>query len=144
MSEIKIRKALTKDCDSICEICSKDLGYQCESQMVKEKIEKIDNSCEAVFVAVTDDKVVGYIHISKYDTLYFETMANILGLAVKEEYQHNGIGKKLVAQSEMWAVENKIKIMRLNSGISRVDAHNFYRHLGYNCEKEQIRFMKKV
>lgn len=28
--------------------------------------------------------------------------------------------------------------MRLNSGITRTIAHDFYRHLEYNLEKEQI------
>lgn len=69
-------------------------------------------------------------------------MANILGLAVKATYRNSGIGKKLIHAAEEWAVKNNIKAMRLNSGISRKVAHNFYRHLGYNFEKEQIRFEK--
>ena len=43
-----------------------------------------------------------------------------------------------------WAKENGIKKVRLNSGFSRKDAHIFYRSIGYNNEKEQIRFMKEL
>ena len=35
-------------------------------------------------------------------------------------------------------------MIRLNSGLSRKDAHEFYRKLGFDNEKEQIRFLKKI
>lgn len=63
---------------------------------------------------------------------------------MKNEYRNKGVGKKLLLTAEAWSVENQIKIMRLNSGVSRTNAHNFYRHLGYNSEKEQLRFMKRL
>ena len=44
--------------------------------------------------------------------------------------------------AEQWAKEMGINVVRLNSGISRNDAHIFYRMLGYSNEKEQIRFLK--
>ena len=43
-----------------------------------------------------------------------------------------------------WARENGIKYMRVNSGIGRVEAHKFYKHMGYESEKEQLRFIKKI
>lgn len=144
MNEINIRNAVKEDCAAICDICNNDLGYPCEQTLVEEKIKHLSSNREAVFVAVMNSIVVGYIHVEKYDTLYFETMANILGLAVKNEYRNKGIGKKLLLTAEAWSVENQIKIMRLNSGVSRTNAHNFYRHLGYNSEKEQLRFMKRL
>lgn len=144
MDEIKIRPVSIEDADAVCAICSEDLGYHCEVSLVKEKIEMLSDSREAVYIAVADDIIAGYVHVEKYDTLYFETMANLLGLAVRAEYQHNGIGKALVLAAEAWAAQNGIKMMRLNSGASRTDAHNFYRHLGYDSEKAQMRFMKRL
>lgn len=35
-----------------------------------------------------------------------------------------------------------VDLIRLNSGSARKEAHSFYRKIGYNSEKEQIRFMK--
>ncbi len=37
-----------------------------------------------------------------------------------------------------------INIIRLNSGISRKEAHSFYRAIGFNSEKEQICFKIRV
>ena len=144
MNNIIIRKATLSDAQSICEISSRDLGYECDLSLVKEKISKLNDGRECVFVAEIDGVVAGYIHVEKYDVLYFETMANLLGLAVKDEFQKMGIGKALVLASEDWAKSYGIKLMRVNSGMSRSGAHEFYRHLGYDSEKQQIRFMKKL
>ena len=144
MDKIIIREVSVNDADEICTISSEDLGYPCDLSLVREKIGNINSDREAVFAALAEDIVVGYIHVEKYDVLYFETMANILGLAVKASYQRNGIGKKLVLAAENWAIENNIKLMRLNSGISRTAAHDFYRHLGYDSDKGQLRFTKKL
>lgn len=144
MDNIKIRTVSINDADDICTISGKYLGYPCEPSLVRDKIGKLNPDREAVFVAMKDDNAVGYIHVEKYDLLYFETMANILGLAVKTEYRHNGIGKALVSAAEAWASENNIKIMRLNSGASRTDAHEFYKHLGYESDKGQLRFTKDL
>lgn len=142
--EVKIRAISIDDANEVCTICSEDLGYPCDLSLITEKTKNLNVNREAVFVALVDEHIVGFIHVEKYDVLYFETMANILGLAVKSEYRNNGIGKKLIFAAEEWAIENKIKGMRLNSGISRTNAHDFYRHLGYDSEKGQIRFKKNL
>ena len=141
---ISIRLVNGDDASQVCAICCDDLGYQCDRALVKERISQLEDEREAVFVAVIDENVVGYIHVEKYNTLYFETMANILGLAVSKRYRKHGVGKALVNQAEKWAVENEISLMRLNSGSSRSGAHKFYRRLGYGSEKDQIRFVKRL
>ena len=137
-----VRSASIDDANEICKICNEDLGYSCNSSLVMEKIKAINFSREAVYVALVDKIVVGFVHVERYDVLFLETMANILGLAVKSTHRSNGVGKELIHAAEEWAIKNNIKAMRLNSGISRKIAHDFYRHLGYNFEKEQIRFEK--
>lgn len=144
MYNIEIREVSVADADEICAICGEDLGYPCDPALVTEKIKNINACREAVFAAFADGIAAGFIHVERYDVLYFETMANILGLAVRAGYRNNGIGKKLVNAAEEWAAQNGIKVMRLNSGISRTGAHGFYRHLGYDSEKGQLRFTKNL
>ena len=141
---VTIRTVTRDDAEDVCRICCDDLGYQCDKYLVGERISRLETDREAVFVAVLNGKVVGYIHVEKYNTLYFETMANILGLAVSGKCRKKGIGRALVEQAEKWASENEITLMRLNSGSSRSDAHKFYRQLGYGSEKDQIRFVKRI
>lgn len=144
MNNVEVRSALIADSAAICAICSEELGYPCEAELVQSKLAQLDQNREAVFVAVVDNVIVGYVHVEKYDVLYFETMANILGLAVKSAFQHNGIGRTLIGAAEKWAADKGIRSMRLNSGTARTGAHEFYRHMGYVSEKEQLRFTKEL
>ena len=144
MSDFIIRKIEIKDADELCKICSEEMGYECDSDLVKSKIEKLDSKREAVFVAEEESQLLGFIHVESYEVLYFESMANILGLAVKKDFQKQGLGKALLLAAENWAEENGIHLMRLNSGVNRTDAHGFYEHLGYVSEKEQKRFVKRL
>ena len=139
-----IRTAVTDDATGVSDLCSKELGYPCDDQLVRIRIGWLDLEREAVFVAVEDNNICGFIHVERYNTLYSETLANILGLAVSSEYRRKGIGKALMDRAEKWAMENGISVMRLNSGSSRIEAHEFYRSLDYGFEKEQIRFIKKL
>ena len=141
---IAVRPVTETDAAEVCMICCEDLGYQCDKTLVKLRISQLDTEREAVFVAIFEDRIVGFIHVERYNTLYFETMANILGLAVSSKVRKHGIGKALVEKAEDWANENDIALMRLNSGASRSGAHEFYRHLGYASEKNQLRFVKRL
>lgn len=139
-----IREASEADASYVCKISCEDLGYSCNSELVKSRLSNLDKNREAVFVAQIQNNVVGYIHVEKYNTLYFESMVNILGLAVSADYRRKGIGKALLNHTEDWARKSGINYVRLNSGITRKQAHNFYRAMGYDNEKGQIRFMKHI
>ena len=139
-----IREVKITDAEAICRISSKDLGYKCEEEFVKERMKYLDSSREIVFVAEINDKVAGYVHAEVYSLLYFESMVNILGLAVSSDCRRQGVGKALMKQVEEWAKIRGIKEVRLNSGGTRKEAHDFYRAIGFDDEKVQIRFLKEV
>ena len=139
-----IREATLKDAFAICNISCADLGYDCSCEFVSTRISNLDKGREKVFVAEVNGIVAGYIHAEKYQTLYFEPMINILGVAVSSECRRRGIGRMLLKHVECWANEVGINKIRLNSGSSRKDAHSFYRAMGYNNEKGQIRFIKDI
>ncbi len=139
-----IREATIEDAFAICNISCADLGYDCSCEFVSTRISNLDKGREKVFVAEVNEIVAGYIHAEKYQTLYFEPMINILGLAVSSEFRRRGIGRMLLKRAERWANEAGIHKIRLNSGASRKETHSFYRAMGYNNEKGQIRFIKDI
>ena len=139
-----IREATLKDAFTICNISCIDLGYDCSCEFVSTRISNLDKGREKVFVVEVNGIVAGYVHAEKYQTLYFEPMINILGLAVSAEFRRRGIGRMLLKHAERWANEEGIHKIRLNSGGSRKEAHSFYRAMGYGNEKEQIRFIKDI
>ena len=139
-----IREATIEDAFAICNISCADLGYDCSCEFVSTRISNLDKGREKVFVAEVNGIVAGYIHAEKYQTLYFEPMINILGLAVSSEFRRRGIGRMLLKRAERWANEVGIHKIRLNSGASRKEAHSFYRAMGYGNEKGKIRFIKDI
>ena len=141
---VEVRQVTDDDAEDISRLCLEGLGYRCDRILVKNRISQLDPEREAVFVAVNNGTVVGFIHVELYHTLYFEPMANILGLSVSGKLRENGIGKLLLVQAENWADEHDITLMRLNTGANRSNAHEFYRHMGYRMEKEQYRFAKRL
>ncbi len=145
---VKIRQATASDIPAMNELFQKDLGYaECRLEIVEKQFAGLDNSREAVFVAEAEDDdghIAGIIHVEKYNVLYFPTMANILGLAVAADYRRQGIGSALLKRAEEWARKNGACSMRLNSGESRKQAHEFYRAQGYTDDKKQLRFIKEL
>ena len=150
MKDFFIREATSNDIPAMCTIFKNDLGYtDCTLEIVQQKFAGLVKGHEAVFVAESEcqeekGRIVGVIHVEKYDVLYYPTMANILGLAVASDFRRKGIGGALLNHAEQWAQENGITLMRLNSGGTRKEAHEFYRAQGYDDEKMQLRFMKTL
>ena len=138
-----IREANPEDSATIAEITAEGLGYDCAPEVIARNIASMDRTHARLFVAETDGSVVGFVEPQVYEAVYFATLVNILGLAVRESHRGTGIGKALMEAAENWAKEIGAKGVRLNSGATRTNAHAFYRHIGYTTEKQQIRFLKE-
>ena len=82
------------------------------------------------------------MHAQLYETIYSQTLLNVLGLAVAKEAEGRGIGKQLMTKLETEAKKCNLSAIRLNSGEQRTAAHQFYEHIGYVSDKKQKRFIK--
>ena len=145
MQKVIIRQATASDIPAMNELFRNDLGYtECTLEIVKNQFAGLNLEREAVFVAECDVRIAGVIHVEKYNVLYFPPMANLLGLAVASDFRRQGIGSALLKQAEAWARQHGLTCMRLNSGSSRTQAHEFYRAQGYVDDKTQRRFIKTL
>lgn len=75
-----IREAKATDYVELQKLSFEDLGYECDAELVKIRLENLDPNNECVFVADVSGKTVGYVHIIKFNTLYYKSMANIQGI----------------------------------------------------------------
>ena len=140
---MNIRIAHPADSIAIAEITAEGLGYNCTPEMIAQNIAALDSSHARLFVAEVDGEVVGFVEPQVYEAVYFSPLVNILGLAVRESHRGMGIGKSLMEAAENWAKEIGATGVRLNSGADRTNAHAFYRNIGYEAKKQQIRFLKE-
>lgn len=140
------REINTADAPEVAEICKAALGYDVDVENVKKQIEKLTNDKEQHIIIGYEDKntrkIIGFVHAQVYESFYSDLGLNILGLAVNPDSQGRGIGRKLINKLEQYAVENRISFIRLNSAMKREEAHRFYEHIGYACDKVQKRFIK--
>lgn len=142
---VTVRLAKVSDAPQLVKLFCEDLGYACTEALVRVQLERaLQTEHERVFVAEYQSRVVGVLHAEDYNVLYFETMKNVLGLAVAGDCRRMGIGTKLLGALEDWARETGVKTIRLNSGMSRAGAHEFYRANGFTGEKDQKRFLKTL
>ena len=120
------------------------LGYPISESIVKNNMSRILNDEKQEFLVFDNgNQVVGFIEAETYDAVYSkEIMFNVLGLVVDAQEQGQGIGAQLLSALEENAKARGINVIRLNSGVQRHEAHQFYEHQGYTSNHSQKRFLK--
>lgn len=139
---IVIRSIKPEDYEDIY-ILNSQLGYSYDIEKLRNRIDYVlINTKDVIYVAEHDGRAVGYVHGSPYETLYYDSLINIMGLVVKQGKRRLGIGEMLMNAMEAYAKANGYKGIRLVSGIERSDAHKFYENIGYLDRKTQKNFIK--
>ena len=141
--EIFIRKAELKDSGAISEL-SEQLGYKSSNEIICNRLNQIlQNESHFVFVAVSDEKIIAWIHGFYSLRIESEAFVEIGGLVVNEHYRKNGIGKILVESAIKWSEARNCKKIRARSNTIRTESHKFYEKMAFKLNKEQKVFDKQ-
>ena len=131
---VVVREIESKDYVSVAAIWRDVLGFLSATDenviMTYEKMKNDSRYC--TFVADVNGDVVGFATtVASLAITYQNGYIKMNGLAVLPEFQHCGIGKMLMERVEKLAGERNASCIGLASGFQRIDAHEFYEHLGY-------------
>ena len=144
MSEFTIREADVRDSSAIAHLLVQ-LGYPTTSAQMAGRIKPLLSRPEyQMYVAVgREGRVVGMVgaylgHALEFDGPY----GRVNGLAVDEGSRRHGIGRHLMEHIENWLRTQGAVMLVLTSGQHRVEAHKFYRAIGY--EQTGVRFVKRL
>jgi len=85
------------------------------------------------FVSVEKQAIIRELHV------YGQALE--LGDESSLSVQHKGLGKWLLSEAEKIIKKNKIKELKIISGVG---VREYYRKLGYKLDKEKIYMMKKI
>jgi GNAT superfamily N-acetyltransferase len=141
--DIIIRRAQLPDAAAIGAL-SGELGYPTTTEEMERRLRTLDSNDEhAVFVA-QDEVLLGWIHVSAIESLESALFAEIRGLVVTASRRDSGIGTRLVEVAEKWANEKQCPRIRVRTNVVRVEAHLFYKKLGYTMKKSQDIFDKSL
>lgn len=142
--EVFIRNAAAKDSEAISEL-SEQLGYKSSNKIIRNRLNLIlKNDSHFVFVAVSDEKIIAWIHGFYSLRIESEAFVEIGGLVVNENYRKNGVGKILVESAIKWSEARNCKKIRVRSNIIRTDSHKFYEKMAFKLNKEQKVFDKQL
>jgi GNAT superfamily N-acetyltransferase len=134
---IEVRSIAPADAERINEL-SAQLGYSLPVSATIERIKEIMASVDHIaFVAITDGKIVGWIHGFKTLLLESEPFIEIGGFVVDENFRSQGIGGKLVQRIKDWSRDKNVYDLRVRSNVKRSGAHRFYISQGFAEKKEQ-------
>lgn len=141
---VSVRRAAAADAARIAEL-SGVLGYPVEELVMSERLRDLQaRDDNAVFVAVEDDRVVGWIHGAEHELLEVGRLCEILGLVVDASSRRTGAGRALVAAVERWAASRGLPRVSVRSNVVRVESHPFYERLGYTRVKTQHSYRKAI
>jgi GNAT superfamily N-acetyltransferase len=141
---MRVRAMTAADVEQVAALCGQ-LGYPNTAADVTARFKALGaRPPNAVFVAEEDSRVLGWVHVQEVLTLEAGPWADLGGLVVHDAARGRGVGRLLVEAAEGWAVERGYPEMRVRSNVVRVEAHEFYRRLGYEVVKTQLNFRKAL
>lgn len=142
-----LREMRVEDAAAVHEIFTEALGYATSESVIANRIQELARDDRTLSLVWTDDDQTppaGFIHAMRYETLHATGGWDVISLAVAPGRQGEGIGGALLAEAERELLERGATYVRLNSRMERTGAHGFYEHAGYDCDKVQKRFIKRL
>ena len=140
--KITIRQ-LSHDDNKIVQQLMYELGYPVDEKELIFNINMINQRNGIILVAELGGNVVGCLSAVINVSLAEGMFGEIVSLVVSREYRGSGIGKCLVKQAEDW-LKPKVEKIRIRANTIRLEAHKFYKSLGYREVKTQISFIKSI
>lgn len=135
--EIRVNKLTLEHAKDVQRL-SGQLGYPMAIMDIESNISELITAKDHIaFVALENEKVVGWIHAFKGLFLESKPFIEIGGLVVDEEYRGKRVGKQLVQKVKEWSLEKGFEILRVRSNVKRKEAHKFYLKLDFTEIKEQ-------
>ncbi|MFQ5496276.1 MAG: GNAT family N-acetyltransferase [Nitrosopumilus sp.] len=138
MSNVIIREFFDKDIHMILELLyelgrpkpEKDSDVQTFSKLVKKYL---DDSDKKILVAYLDGiEIAGMVSAVLLPRLNHSTLElYIPELIVRQKYQNQGIGRKLINSCISLGQEKNCHRIRLESGNKRKESHQFYKNMGF-------------
>jgi len=141
-----IRKATKKDINKIAEIFrieSSKPPYN-KKRTPEKALNRIKEDFRGndVYVAVVDDKIVGFAMVSVDSGIKNQLWINEIWIL--KEYQGRGIGRKIMDDIESIYKKKGIKVFELVAHTGKGGAREFYKRLRYEIDNSMVFMQKRI
>jgi ribosomal protein S18 acetylase RimI-like enzyme len=133
--DVIIREAQIRDIPDIFRMNNEINDIDCATaESMKKSLETNEN--ELVFVAIHNDKAIGFICGQLYSSIcYTSAQSEITELFVSEEYRRKGIASMLIKNMELEFIKNNAHEIIVITGINNVTAQQLYEKCGYEIKR---------
>ena len=140
---ITIREPSAADAPALSRLMG-ELGYPSAAEEIPARLTALRRHPGVLtLVAELNGRVVGAMTTHVYPAIHMSApTAQLTVLVVADELRGRGIGRQLVERAEAFAREHGATKISLTSAIHRVEAHQFYKLLGY--EHTGVRLVKSL
>lgn len=140
--EILIRGPALADVGALQRLCA-ELGYEPSRESLEQTVAELGKD-HSVLVAEAEGEVVAWIELAVLRPLTSGPECLICGFVVTERLRGQKVGERLLAAAEDWGREHGLPLIRVRSRDTRTRAHAFYERLGYEVQKRQLVFRKRL
>jgi N-acetylglutamate synthase-like GNAT family acetyltransferase len=120
-----------------------ELGYPGPVDAVVRRFERLEREDQSwQWVAVDGERVVGFLALHVIQLIEREPLGRVTAIVVAEGRRRSGIGRALMERAEGEARLQGCERLEVTTADRRVDAHAFYRGLGF--EEASRRFLKRL
>lgn len=131
-------REITIDDAAVLASLSLQFGYPVSDGEMQGRVAQVlARKDHCTFVALAEQKVVGWIHGFHALRLESDPFVEIGGLVVDENLRGQGIGRQLIEQVKEWAHAESVAKLRVRCNTQRTDTHKFYLKAGFSESKEQ-------
>jgi len=117
-------------------------------ELWQEFAELVDSDQHQVYVAISEDSCIGFIHMAlRHD--YVEgsrtsPVGYIEGIYVDENSRFKGIARKLIEQGENWAREKGCTELASDAELHNVASQVFHKKIGFREAGKIVAFIKDI
>jgi len=124
-----------------------ELGYPSTAEELERRLAPLlgdPSQLVLVAVAADGDRAVGWLHATVRRQLDSDDFVEVVGLVVGASQRGAGVGARLLARAEAWALGQGVALVQLRSNVTRERAHGFYLRAGYERVKTSYLFWRRV
>ncbi len=141
---MNIRLANEKDAAFLRRLNNKFNKTRDSEQQVAARI-KANPTGEMAFVAELEGTIVGFACLRITRSICYEfALAELTELYIEETYRRRGVGRALMTQAELVALEHGAESLTLLTGGKNLTAQDFYRSLGYQVLQDLVLSKKRA
>lgn len=120
-----------------------EMGLPVRPEDVGRRLQSLPRE-DRLLLAVNGEMLIGYAHLRVTHDLLTEETAEVVALVVAKAYRRQGIGRRLIAASETWAIESGRARLLLRTNVVRAHAHAFFLALGYEESATSLEFVRDL